>query len=130
MPTRQKTYYELVQQRTPANARTDIDVFSKLETNSLISAIPVVDLAPYTLLTTTQSISGNLLSQINLKANTSVVADISGAFQIDLNNLDVSLTEKIASDCVQSAGISGSDTTVIGYLNVTINGVSYKLGLI
>lgn len=49
----------------------------------------------------------------------STTASISGDLQGQIDEL-----------CVQSTGISGSDTTVNGYLQITINGVSYKLATV
>lgn len=121
--------------------RTALDVYSKAESNALT---PVVDLSGYTLLTTTASISGGLDTRLDaVEANLDVVeanqanyatitlvGSITGALATDIENLDVSLTEKIATDCMQSTGISGSGTGVYGYLNITINGVPFKLALI
>ena len=129
---RSKTFVELVSQRTPADARNDLDVYSRSET---LAAIPEVDLSAYTPLTTTASISGGLDSRLDvveadIVSLETITQDISGNLSIDIDNLDLAFTDKIATDCVQSEGISGSSTTVNGYLNITINGVAYKVALI
>lgn len=58
------------------------------------------------------------------------VAAISAALFTDINNLDLSLTNKISSECLTSDGISGSASTVIAYINVSISGTIYKLGIV
>lgn len=57
----------------------------------------------------------------------SYVRDISGALTTDIENLDLSLTNKIDNDCILSDAISGAGTTITGHILVTINGVTYKL---
>jgi hypothetical protein len=66
--TRQKTFPELVAQRTPANARADLEVTSASETNSSIASISGA-LSNYTLLTTTESISGGLNNRLTTVEN-------------------------------------------------------------
>ena len=133
---RSKTFVELVNQRTPIDARSDLEVYSIAQTDAAISvATAGIDLSLYTLLSTTESISGGLDSRLDV-AEADIVAletltqDISGNLSIDISNLDLAFTQKISEDCMQSEGISGSSTTVNGYLNITINGVSYKIATI
>jgi len=122
---RSKTFVELVAQRTPANARNDLDVYSRSET---IAAIPEVDLSAYTPLSTTASISGALSSEINSLETT--VHDISGALTTDIENLDLSFTQKISEECMLSEGVSGAATTISGHIIVTINGTQYKIATV
>jgi hypothetical protein len=123
--TRQKTFVELVSQRTPANARNDLDVYSRSET---LAAIPEVDLSAYTLLSTTASVSGALSNEINLLETN--VQDISGALTTDISNLDLSFTQKISEECMLSEGVSGSGTTISGHIIVTINGTQFKIATV
>jgi hypothetical protein len=70
------------------------------------------------------------------------IATISGAIsnidfdttdiETDIENIDISFTKKIAEECLLSSNppVTGSDTTIIGYLTITINGVEYKLALV
>ena len=122
---RSKTFVELVAQRTPANARNDLEVYSKVEVDGQISTI---DLTPYATDTEVASISGSLDTRID--ALEVSVQDISAALNIDINNVDLSLTQKISEECMLSEGISGAATTVSGHIIVTVNGVEYKLATV
>lgn len=126
--TRQRTFFELVNQRTPQAARSDLDVYSRAESNALT---PVVDLSAYTLLSTTSSISGGFDIRLDAVESDIVALDsMTANISADVYNYDVALSNKIQEDCMQSAGISGSGGTVTGYLNITLNGVAYKVALI
>lgn len=123
---------ELVAQRTPAAARGDLQVYSISEVDGQISAI---DLSPYATTSTVANISGGLdtrldTAEADIVALETLTQDISGNLTIDINNLDLSLTQKISEDCVQSEGISGAGTTLNGHLIITINGVTYKLATV
>jgi hypothetical protein len=111
--------------RGQAAARNDLDVYSRSET---LLAIPEVDLSAYTPLSTTASISGDLNSDINLLETT--VHDISGALTTDIENLDLSFTQKISEECMLSDGISGAGTTISGHIIVTLNGINYKIATV
>ena len=115
--TRQRSFVELVALRTAQAARSDLDVYSISEVNSQIGAI---DLTPYATNASVAAISGSL------QANTIA---ISASLTTDINNLDLSLTEKISVDCIQSPGTTGASAAIIGYLNITINGINYKLAM-
>lgn len=130
--TRVPQFPESVIRRGQANARNDLDVYSKAEVDAEIAG---VDLSLYTPLSTTASISGGLDTRLDvveadIVALESLTQDISGNLTIDINNVDLALTEKIDTDCVQSAGISGAGTTLNGHLIITINGVTYKLATV
>jgi hypothetical protein len=99
--TRQKTFVELVSQRTPANARNDLDVYSRSET---LLAIPEVDLSGYTPLSTTLAISGGLDS---LEASTIA---ISAGLTTDIENLDISLSQAIFTHI----SVDGTSPTITG----------------
>ena len=122
MPTRQRQLIELATQSnaggTNPQVRTELEIYSSTEVDSLIAGL---DLTPYATTALVADISGNLSTSI---------ADISGSLSLDIDNLDVSLTDKIATDCVQSAGVSGAATTIARHLEVTINGVPYKIGVV
>lgn len=123
--TRQKEFPELVANRTPSLARGDLQVYSSTQVDNLISAL---DLSPYALNSTVSNISASLDTRIDtLETNTAL---ISSNLTTDINNVDLSLTAKIAQDCVQSAGVTGASGSVIGYLTITINGVEYKLATV
>jgi hypothetical protein len=123
-----KQFPELVAIRTQENARSDLDVYSKAESNALA---PIVDLSAYTLLSTTASISGGLDSRLDVaEADIVSLESTTANISADVYNFDVALSNKIQEDCMQSAGISGSGGSVTGYLNITINEVAYKVALI
>lgn len=58
------------------------------------------------------------------------VANVSANIIQDINNLDLSLTALIDQQTIQTNRITGSGTTIVGYLTVSISGATYKLGLI
>ena len=90
---------------TNAQVRQQLEVYSISQVDAAISA---VDLSAYTLLSTTSSISGDLNSEINLLETT--VQDISGNLSIDIENLDVSLTQAIFTHI----SVDGTSPTVTG----------------
>lgn len=130
--TRQRQFPELVATRTPAAARSDLQVYSISQVDAQIAGL---DLSPYALTSTVASISGGLdtrldVAEADIVALETLTQDISGNLSIDINNLDLSLTQKISEDCVQSAGVSGAGTTLNGHIIVTINGVTYKFATV
>lgn len=137
--TRVPQFPESVIRRGQANARNDLDVYSRGEVDAEIGSI---DLSPYATNSTVASISGGLDTRIDalegtvitLDANTDALAvdvqSISAALTTDIENLDLSLTQKIAVDCLTSEAVSGSASTVTGYLKIYLNGVEYKLGIV
>lgn len=105
--TRQRQFPELVATRTPAAARSDLQVYSISEVNGQISAI---DLSPYALTSTVASISGGLDTRLDSAEATIVTlntttANISG----DVIDLDLSLTTAIF-DHISPDGTSPSVT--------------------
>jgi hypothetical protein len=102
---------------------------TQLSGNSISQTIQIAEL------------SGNSISQASQIANISgglatagvprsEVTAVSAGLYTDIQNLDLSLTEKIAVDCIQSDRITGASTTVVGYITVNISGAEYKLALI
>ena len=125
--TRIKQFPELISIRGKVNARNDLDVYSKAEVNASISAI---NLTPYTLLTTTASISGSLNSSIQ-SLNTTTQT-ISGNLTTDIDNLDLSMTQLFATtfDTSGSSAVAGSATlpaNPAGFISVVSNGVTVKI---
>jgi hypothetical protein len=102
----------LLEQAIKSNAgNTNVPVRQQLEVYSISevdSAISAIDLSAYTPLSTTSSISGALNSEINLLETT--VQDISGNLSIDIENLDVSLTQAIFTHI----SVDGTSPTVTG----------------
>jgi hypothetical protein len=90
---------------TNAQVRQQLEVYSISQVDAAISA---VDLSAYTPLSTTASISGALNSEINLLETT--VQDISGNLSIDIENLDVSLTQAIFTHI----SVDGTSPSVTG----------------
>lgn len=130
--TRVPQFPEQVIRRGQANARNDLNVYSKQEVDAEINAL---DLTPYALTSTVASISGGLdtrldVAEADIVALETLTQNISGNLSIDINNLDISLTQKITEDCVQSDAISGAGTTLNGHIIVTINGVQYKFATV
>lgn len=129
MPSRNKSLLEQAIQSnvggTNPQVRTQLDVYSKAEVDASIGSI---DLSGYATNANVASVSGSLEIDIatnaaDISALSTTVDSISG----DLSDLDLSLTAKIQSDCMQSAAVTGSETTVVGSLTITIDGVEYKL---
>jgi hypothetical protein len=122
MPSRNRSLLEQAQQSNVAGTnqqvRNELEVYSTTEVDNLITTI---DLSPYATNATVASISGSLENSIEVLSTN--VDGISG----DLADLDLSFTAKIQQDCMQSAAVTGSETTVIGSLTITIDGVEYKL---
>jgi hypothetical protein len=107
--TRQKSLLELSTQSLAGNTnpgvRNNLEVYSISQVDAAISA---VDLSAYTPLSTTESISGALNTDINSLETT--VQDISGNLSIDIENLDISLTEAIFTHI----SVDGTSPTVTG----------------
>ena len=61
-----------------------------------------------------------------------IVQDVSANLSTDIDNLDLAFTQLIAEECLRADTpvVTGSDNTVNGYLEVNINGTTYKLATI
>lgn len=136
--TRQNQFPELVIKRTPANARSDLDVFSKAEVTSQIS---LIDLSGYTPLTTTSSISGGLDNRIDiiesqipaisgsLDSLETLVTDISGALTIDIDNVlsELTLLELDSIKIIEVTSAPEGAPSGANWFTVSISGSNYKL---
>ena len=122
MATRQRQFPELVITRTPEEARSDLEVYSKGEVDN---AIGNIDLS--TIETDISDLQGD-------------VSDLSGAIdnidftplETDIENLDIAFTKIISEEVLRADTpvVTGSDTTIEGYIEVNINGETYKLALV
>ena len=52
------------------------------------------------------------------------------ATDMEVATISGGLNQRINQECMLSTGISGATTTVIGYVNITINGKPFKLAVI
>jgi hypothetical protein len=153
--TRVPQFPELVIKRTPALARSDlacasfVDVFS-LSGNSISQASQIASLSGNANNQAAQisQLSGNAISQSTQIAAVSaglanagvprseVVAVSAGLYagvvglSADIVDLDLSLTQSIATTCITTSRITGATTTIVGFLTVQISGATYKLGII
>lgn len=153
--TRQRQFPELVIQRSPALARSDLGVASDVTVFSIsgnvnnhstqIAAISGLNINQATQIA---QLSGNSISQSTQIAAVSaglanagvprseVVAVSAGLYagvvglSADIVDLDLSLTQSIATTCITTSRVTGATTTIVGYLTVNISGATYKLGLI
>ena len=122
MTNRQRQFPELVITRTPEAARIDLEVYSKDEVDSAIGSIDLSDIE-----TDISNLQGD-------------VSDLSGAIdnidftplETDIENLDIAFTKIIAEEVLRADTpvVTGSDTDVNGFVEVNINGNTYKLALI
>ena len=115
--TRQRSFVELVAQRTAQAARQDLQVYSISEVNSQIGAI---DLTPYATNASVAAISGGLDNRLDVvEANTIA---ISANLTTDINNLDLSLSQAI----IQHIQIDGTSpvTSATRYAWVRIDIIS------
>ena len=124
MATRQRQFPELVISRTPEEARIDLEVYSKGEVDNAIGSIDLSDIE-----TDISDLKGDVT---DLSGD---VINLSGGIdnlETDIENLDIAFTKIIAEEVLRadSPVITGSDTTVNGFVEVNINGNTYKLALI
>lgn len=70
--------------------------------------------------------------ETDLEILETTVEDVSGNLSIDIDNLDLAFTQLIAQQVPMSEvpAVTGTATNLIGHLEVTLNGVPYKLALI
>ena len=124
MATRQRQFPELVITRSPEAARIDLEVYSKGEVDNAIGSIDLSDIE-----TDISDLQGDVS---DLSGD---VSDLSGGIdnlETDIENLDISFTKIISEQCLRadSPVVTGSDTTLEGFIEVNINGNTYKLALI
>ena len=119
---RQRQFPELVIIRTPEEARDDLVVYSRSEVDAAIGSIDLSDIE-------------NDIS--NLQGE---VINLSGAIdnidftplETDIENLDISLTKILSEEFlrVDTPVVTGSDIIIEGYIQVNVNGETYKLALV
>lgn len=128
MPSRIRQLPELVTIYGTAASRSLLEVYSTSEVDVLLDGVTDDVTALDGRVDTLETDMGTAQSDITSLDGrvTSNETDITNA-QIDIDNLDISLTAKIATDCIQSAGSVGVTTTANGTVEVTINGVTFYL---
>lgn len=77
-----------------------------------------------------QSKAGNTNPLVRDQLDVYSRSETLAALTTDINNLDISLTQKISEECMLSEGVSGAGTTISGHIIVTINGTQYKIAVV